>query len=435
MKNETPFTHQSHRYETIFCMFLLAIVFLWRDNTHMVYPNILYMFAGLLSFNLAAGWILKRWPTRADAAAGIVVGNCALVTGILAHSGGADSNLWVLYLLPIYTVCLLLDGFQLALIVTGIALFNAAFHMLSADRAIDAAIMFNLSVKTGIFFFAAAATWKVAQKDRRSRAKLDDNRAEIERMETRLAAQQSNLQEVKRMADIGQIASGIAHDIAGPLSVIIGTARMLLEDDAAQVFRKDLERIDRAAKLCETISSNVLTFARSKDVQEAPCDLREIVESALQIYGPSLHERNIAVEKDFMPDVPTVNGFSAQLERVVMNLVSNAKHAMAGGGRLRIAVEAVAARPFAAPWVQVVVEDTGPGISPEAFAKIFKPFNTTKAQGEGTGLGLYLCRQIAVDHKGRLQVENRSEGGARFILSLPSGAASAVERQLDAAAA
>ena len=424
LMNETPSSStNSHRYETIFCVFLLAVVFLYRDNGHLVYPNILYLFGGLLSFNLFAGWVLRHCPTRADIAAGIVLGNCALITGILSQSGGADSNLWVLYLLPIYTVCLLLDGFQLVLIVLGIVSFNALFHRLSVDREIDGTMMFNLSLKTGLFVFAAAATWRMAQKDRRSRQKVEEHRAEMERMENLMETQKSTFVEVKRMADIGQAASGIAHDIAGPLTVILGTARMLLEENAAQIFQKDLERIARAAQLCETISSNVLSFARSHKVEEEPCDLRRVVESALQIYEPLLLERRIEIEKEFAPNLSLINGCSSQLERVMLNLFSNARAAMSEGGRLRIVVEESSPRPFSNPWVQVIIEDTGPGVSPTALARIFKPFNTTKAPGEGTGLGLYVCRQIAVEHQGRLHVENRDEGGARFILSIPSAVA------------
>jgi len=413
----------SHRYETIFCVFLLAVVFLYRDNSHLVYPKILYSFAGLLTFNLFAGWLLRRGSTRAGVAAGIVLGNCALITGILSQSGGADSNLWVLYLLPIYTVCLLLNGFQLVLIVLGIVSFNAVFHCLAVDHAIDGSTMFNLSLKTGLFVFAAAATWRMAQKDRRSLEKVEESRWEMELMGRRMEAQKTTIQESKQMASIGQAAGGIAHDIAGPLTVILGTARMLLEDNVAQIYRTDLERIVRAAQLCETISSNVLSFARSHAVETEPCDMRRVVESALQIYEPLLLERKIDIETEFAPNLSTITGCSSQLERVLLNLFSNARGAMKDGGRLRIVVEESSPRPFSNPWVQVIVEDTGPGISPAAFAKIFKPFNTTKAPGEGTGLGLYVCRQIAVEHQGRLHVENREEGGARFILSIPSSAA------------
>ncbi len=415
-------TTTGHRYETIFCVFLLAVVFLYRDNSHLVYPNILYLFAGLLSFNLFAGWALRRGPTQAGVAAAIVLGNCALITGILSQSGGADSNLWVLYLLPIYTVCLLLDGFQLVLIVLGIVSFNAVFHCLSVDHDIDATTMFNLSLKTGLFIFAAAATWRMAQKDRRSLEKVAEARTEIERMARRVEEQKMTIQESSQMASIGQAASGIAHDIAGPLTVILGTARMLLEDNVAQIYRTDLERIIRAAHLCETISSNVLSFARSHSLETEPCDLRRVVESALQIYEPLLLERKIEIETEFSPRLSLIQGCPSQLERVLLNLFSNARGAMKEGGRLRIAVEESSPRPFSIPWVQVTVEDTGPGVSPAALAKIFKPFNTTKAPGEGTGLGLYVCRQIAVDHRGRLHVENREEGGARFILSIPSEA-------------
>src|SRR5262245_29189915 len=121
----------SRRYETIFVIFLLALVFLYRDNTNLVYPQILYLFVFLLGLNLSAGWALRKWPTHPWVATSITLGNCGVLTAVLAYSGGPDSNFWVLYLLPIYTVCLLMSGLQLILIVLGIISFNGAFCILT----------------------------------------------------------------------------------------------------------------------------------------------------------------------------------------------------------------------------------------------------------------------------------------------------------------
>jgi signal transduction histidine kinase len=290
-----------------------------------------------------------------------------------------------------------------------------------------------LGIGLGMAFSWAYWAWRRAGRRRTIRRQVENHRAEIEQMQTQLESQGHDTQQTRRMADLGQLASGIAHDICGPLTVVVGTVQMMMEDEAARRFQADLARIFRAAQLCQTIASNILTFAKSQDVETGPCDLRRVVESALDIYGPTLAERKISITTDFPPRLCDVTGSGPQLERVLLNLLSNARSAMPAGGQLRIAIEEFRPRPFSPPWIQVVVEDSGPGVSAEALARIFKPFNTTKAANEGTGIGLYVSRQIALDHKGRLHVENRDEGGARFVLSLPS-AAIEVPSELRAAA-
>jgi signal transduction histidine kinase len=159
-------------------------------------------------------------------------------------------------------------------------------------------------------------------------------------------------------------------------------------------------------------------------VKRAPCGLTRIVESALNVYEPLLRQSGIFVEPRLAEPLPEVSVNASQIERIVLNLLSNARAAMKKGGTLRVTAQK-AKGPNGAPWAEIVVEDSGPGIPPEVMERIFKPFVTTKAPGEGTGLGLYLSRQIAMEHGGRLLVENRAEGGARFTLAFPGIVASA----------
>ncbi len=409
----------SQRYETIFSVFMLMVVFLYRHNEHLVFPQIFYLFAAMLMVNLIAGWVLRKWPSSMLGAVAIVLANCGVITAILAQSGGPLSNLWVLYLLPIYTVCLLLNGLQLALIVSGIISFNAVFYCLWNEPCEEGS-GFDIALRTGIFIFAAGVTWKFAQKDRQTKEKLALQRSDIKRVESELLAEHGRLQDARTMADIGQLASGIAHDLIGPLTVITGTARMMLEDAATKAYHADLERIVRAVTLCETISQNVLGFARSHEMKLEPCDLTMIIDAALQVYEPLLIQSGITVDKKLNLGLPRVNCSLGHIERIFLNLLSNARAAMPNGGRLTISGKTVFPGTGDMPWAQITLEDNGPGIPADVMERIFKPFNTSKAVGKGTGLGLYLSRQIAMDHGGRLLAQNRPEGGARFTLSLPA---------------
>lgn len=419
----------SQKYETIFCIFLAVAAFLYRDNPHLIYPQILYLLLALLSLNLCAGLVLRVLPAHSWLAALATMGNCAVITAIQAYSGGKDSNLWVLYLLPIYTACILLSGRQILLILLGVISFNTVFY--DAPFPLWETSMFlNVALKTGVFSFAAAATWRIVMKDRRAREKLTAQRSDLQELESRFRESESALEESARMADVGQMAAGIAHDLNNPLAVVLGTTHVLLEEIELPVeLRTDVERIERAAKLCRTIVANVLNVTREKEVPLSPGDMHEVIESALAIFKSSLNAAGVRVERQFSPSLPLLPMSAPHLERLLLNLMSNAKAAMPKGGVLTIrTVEMRAADPEGVSLVEVAVEDTGTGLPADTVINLFKPFNTTKAPGEGTGLGLYLSREIAMKHNGTLRAENRPEGGARFTLKIP------VPRQQRAAA-
>jgi len=409
-----------HKYETIFCIFLVVLAFLFRENTHLAYPQVLYLFLILLILNLSIGMLFQRWAYRTWMGWGIVLGNGAIITLILNFSGGADSNLWVLYLLPIYTSCIFLNGIGVGLLLFGVIGCTFLFGLAPGVR-MDSAAAFFVSLKTVVFCFATIAIWRVAQKNRKAREKILCQRQEVLKMEKKIDRYDVEIRETKKMADMGQIASGIAHDLKNPIAVILGTVNLLLEDESVQgTFRADLERMFRSAELCQNITSNVLAYSRTNEDSFQPCDLNEIVDAALVIYESLLAESAIRVTKKYTSPSAPVRGNPSELERIVLNLFSNARAAMKTGGELKVAtVIVLSPDPVGMTRVELSVEDTGLGIPAETMARIFKPFNTTKPLEEGTGLGLYLCREIATRHKGNLNAENVPRGGAKFTLSLP----------------
>jgi two-component system NtrC family sensor kinase len=158
-----------------------------------------------------------------------------------------------------------------------------------------------------------------------------------------------------------------------------------------------------------------------------PKTIEQIVEAALAVYGPTLAQNGIEVARDYAPGLPEVRVCPFELQRLLLNLLSNACDAMPGGGQVRIrAVETRIPLPNAPACIRLVIEDTGPGFSDSALKGLFKPFTTTKGEGKGTGLGLYLCRLIAMDHGGSLHADNAPGGGAHFELLLPGTCGSAV---------
>jgi signal transduction histidine kinase len=408
------------QYQSVFCIFMVALSFLYRDNSQLVYPNVFYLFIALLGSNLFGGIALKKWPENSVLATLTVLVNCAVITAILGYSGGDESNLWVLYLLPIYTSCLLLNGQAVFLILLGIVSFNFAYLWLSGSFDNNASVMFDVILKTAIFVFAGGGVWRVVTHERRHRIRLDSQRAEMIKLEEIIEDQGSNLKSAAKMADVGQLAAGIAHDLRNPLTVIIGSVKALIEEGQTQLFRPDLQRIERAAELCQTITSNVMELTRSDKFDGKPYDIREAVTTAVEILTPMLRSNGIVIKENKGAEAMPVLANPIHLKRIFLNLISNACSAMEKGGVLSVTIEKTTApNDAASAGVRVLIEDTGPGFSIETLARLFKPFNTTKAPGEGTGLGLYLCREFAIKYNGRLNAENKPDQGARFILSFP----------------
>lgn len=407
------------KYESVFCIFLVMLAFLYRDNEHLVYPNILYLFIALLTLNLAANFALRHWNDRSWVSALFILANCAVITAILHYSGKEESNLWVLFLLPIYTVCMLLNGKEVLWITLGVISFNWAFLQYSIDRW-ETEMMFYVLLKSGIFVFAAAATWSIVSRDRRGRERIVRQKEELLLLETKCREQNDQVVQMEKMADIGQLTSGIAHDLNNPITVILGTIKVMLEDDGMDAnMRPDLERILRSAELCRVITMNLLGLVKQNEFTYAMHSVNGMIDSVLVMYENTLAQGRIRVEKKFADDLPVIAMSESHMQRVFLNLFSNAKAAMKDGGTITVTTRVFSSRRQGeGSMIEILVEDTGPGIAPEAMPKLFKPFNTTKGP-DGTGLGLYLSREIVNRHNGVLQATNRPHGGARFSILLP----------------
>ena len=219
-----------------------------------------------------------------------------------------------------------------------------------------------------------------------------------------------------RLASIGQLTSGIAHEINNPLTGVIGFSELLLEKDLPDEIKEDLGIISKEAKRAANVIKGLLTFVRSKGTEKDLVDINSIIQEVLKLRAYEQRLSNIEVKAQFAPDLPRVIGNGAQMQQVFMNLIINAEQAMIethGRGRLKVITG------NAGEMVLVSITDDGPGISPENMKKLFSPFFTTKEVGKGTGLGLSICHGIVTEHGGRIYAESELGKGASFILELP----------------
>src|SRR5438270_118954 len=233
----------------------------------------------------------------------------------------------------------------------------------------------------------------------------------------RLRETQAQLVQAAKMSALGQLVSGVAHELNNPLSVIIGYGQLLLARDVPATLKRPLELMvtqgDRMAKIVR----NLLYFARQRPPERSAVDIRQVMEQTLSLRLNHLTLSGIAVERDFPDLLPAINGDAQQLEQVFLNLLLNAEQAILEtkpGGRIVLRARL---RPDARAILAQVVDD-GPGIPAEALQRVFEPFYTTKTVGMGTGLGLSVSYGIVQEHGGRLTVESRP-GQTTFTLELP----------------
>ncbi len=235
----------------------------------------------------------------------------------------------------------------------------------------------------------------------------------VERTKELKEAQEQLIQSEK-LASIGQLAAGVAHELNNPISVMLGFAQAILrkmpEDDP---LRKPLSTIEREGLRCKAIIQNLLDFARRNKPALQPVDVNQVLEAACVLIEHQMSLDNIVVTKGYAPDLPRVLADPNQLQQVFVNIIQNAYQAMPEGGTLRLVTRSLGDE------VQIIFADTGIGIPPENIKRIFDPFFTTKEVGQGTGLGLSVSYGIVEQHGGTIEVESQVGVGTTFIIKLP----------------
>ena len=219
---------------------------------------------------------------------------------------------------------------------------------------------------------------------------------------------ESQLVNTEKLASMGTLAAGVAHELNNPLGVILGFTDLLLEKtkNGTQDY-EDLKTIERNSLHCKQVVENLLSFARQGEGEAEYCDINEAIDEIVRVVKHSLEMNNIELRMDLASGLPKVKGDLRQMQQVFLNLITNAVGAMDGGGILELRT---ALNPGQGK-VRVIVRDNGQGIKQEHMEKIFDPFFTTKSEGEGTGLGLFVSHGIITKYEGTITCDSRTDEG------------------------
>ncbi|MFC2005127.1 ATP-binding protein [Chloroflexota bacterium] len=219
-----------------------------------------------------------------------------------------------------------------------------------------------------------------------------------------------------RLATVGEMSAGIAHEINNPLTGVLGFSELLLQQEIPEEIKKNVEIINNGAQRVSEIVSRLLTFARQQKPVRSLVDINDIVRSTLELRTYNMNVNNIKVNLELEPNIPNIAADGGQLQQVFLNLILNAETEMKlahNRGTLIIKTETVNS------FIRISFTDDGPGISEENMKRLFEPFFTNREVGQGTGLGLSICYGIISEHDGIIYAENNDGKGATFIVELP----------------
>jgi len=373
----------------------------------------------IVVFQLFEGWIIHRLPKRGPAYSVIV--KILLATLLLDHTGGLgiNSNYYPIFFLPVVSAAIYFGPLATLAWTTAASLgYLSLLFPLLKEYELESAGESILTIRILFFYVAAILVNRFAMENRRQVERLQVLSEKLEVTNQQLRRAEAEARRAERLAALGQLSAGLAHEIRNPLGVIKGSAEML--------SRKVAQSEPLVAELAGYISSEVnrlnalvvrfLDFARPSKLGLRPERISEIVDRALEASAASFPNAKVKIEREYATGVPEVQADSQLCEQVFVNLITNAFQAMDGReGTLRLSIAPEISNGEAG--AGVVVEDSGSGVPPEMREQIFNPFFTSKK--DGVGLGLSIVAKIVDDHRGTIRLENRSGSGARFHVFFP----------------
>jgi C4-dicarboxylate-specific signal transduction histidine kinase len=282
------------------------------------------------------------------------------------------------------------------------------------DKKLDGTFLFTVSPLVGGDEEPIGTV--IVARDVTAQARLEEEQAEL----------RSRLTQSEKLAALGQFVAGIAHELNNPLQGVLGHVELMLHTTGPPTrMRRDLKLVFREADRAAKIVHNLLVFAGSRRITRRRLNVNHVVDKVLHLRATACAGASIAVEKHLAPKLPRVSGDALLLQQALLNIVVNAEQAMAQAAEPRRLD--VITRRVPPAGLEIVIADTGPGISSHALPRLFEPFFTTKDVGQGTGLGLAISYGIVQEHGGQLHAVNRDHGGAVFTITLPAGTPDAVE--------
>jgi len=273
----------------------------------------------------------------------------------------------------------------------------------------------------------AVAFNEMTEKLKSTYENLEKRTKELESANKELKEAQYRIVQTSKMAAIGQLGAGVAHELNNPLGGVLGYAQFTLQKVRKPGFSSDdfatcqtyLEHIEREALRCKAIVENLLKFSRGPKVDMEDVDLNKVIKDTLPLTSHGLRTHKINIVENYDPDLPVIRGNFNKLQQVIVNMIINAEQAMPEGGQLMLATTTKrdsAGKPMGAV---VEIQDSGCGIAPENLSHMFEPFYTTKINSRGTGLGLSISYEIIQEHRGEIKIESQVNKGTKFTIILP----------------
>ena len=389
----------------------------------------------LLAFGVlqvAESWVLARMPRRGSAY--VVLLKIALATLLIDHTGeiSINSSYWPIYFLPAVTAA---EYFGPVATLLWTTLASAAYcsylYQASLEFELTEEAYGLLAIRVLFFFLAAMVVNRYVVESRKQTQRYQDLAETLAETNRRLEQAQAEARRSERLAALGQLSAGLAHEIRNPLGVIKGSAEMLNQKlGKADPLTAELAGyISSETNRLSALVSRFLDFARPLHADLALQDITAVLDRALSDVATIRKEAPIRIEKDYEPNLPAVPLDESLCQQAFVNIVQNAYDAMGeAGGLLRVKV--ARSRPGERSGVEVRLEDTGPGIPPDLREQIFNPFVTTKK--DGVGLGLSIVSKIIDGHHGSIRIEEASAAGsgtgARFVIFFPVASDSSIPK-------
>ena len=375
-------------------------------------------------FQFLEGSLVARLPGRGRVYSVLI--KIALATLLLDHTGevGINSSYWPIYLVPVVTAAIY---FGPVATLGWTALASAAYcsylYPALQQYEITREGLSFLAIRNLFFFLAAMLVNRFVVENRRQVTRYQALSETLEETNRQLQRAEAEARRSERLAALGQMSAGLAHEIRNPLGVIKGSAEMLTQKltGAPPLAQELAGYISSEVNRLNALVARFLDFARPSQLELRPQNISEIVDRALALVRSQSPDAQVQIERHYDSGAPEILADQAFCERVFVNLIQNAYQAMEntahvpeGVLRISIAPESSGGR----AGVSVVIEDTGPGVPPEMREQIFNPFVTSKK--EGVGLGLAIVAKIVDDHRGWIRLESGSTSGASFRVFLPA---------------
>jgi two-component system, NtrC family, sensor histidine kinase HydH len=405
--------------DVVWVLFVLGVAFLPPINE--IHKQLILL--GFAVFQLFEGSLIARYPRSGRQIAVLV--KITLATVLLAHTGDVssiNSTYWPIYYVPVVTAAIYF-GPLATLLWTALASAAYCSYLIPALKVYELTedAETTLAIRILFFFLAAMLVNRFVVENRRQVKRYRELSATLEETNRQLRRVEAGARRSERLAALGQMSAGLAHEIRNPLGVIKGSAEMLSQKLAgAQPLAAELAGyISSEVDRLNALVARFLDFARPLQIEARPHQISGIVDRALESVQHQFPHARVRVEREYAAALPAALVDEQLCERVFINLLQNAFQAMDGRQppdqpelKLAIAAENSGGR----DGVAVLVEDSGPGVPPELREQIFNPFFTSKK--DGVGLGLAIVAKILDEHGGSIRLED-SPRGARFRVFIP----------------